>query len=135
MMSRWWSIVAVAMLAAVLSGCQSPSGDQTRKLSGAVILNDPGAERSETDCTGSGQYADIAGGLEVTISDESGEAIGSTGLAFDPRGTADQCLFIWEVMIGDASTYAIKVGERDAGTYSRADMDSRYWQVAVTFGD
>jgi hypothetical protein len=134
-MFRWRTIVAVATLAMVLVACQGPSGDQTRKLIGAVILNDPGAERTATECSGSGQYTDITGGLEVTITDETGEVIGSTGLAVDARGGEGQCLYLWEVMVGPASSYSIEVGDRPAGTYTVADLNQRNWGVAVTFGE
>ena len=33
--------------------------------------------------------------------------------------------------VGFAEFYSIKVGERDAGTYSTEDLNARYWQVAI----
>ena len=134
-MSRLQAFVILATLAMVLVGCQGPGGAETRKLSGAVILNDPGAARTETGCTGSGEFSDLTVGLEVTIRNETGETIGSTGLSYDDRGGDDQCLFMWEVMIGSATTYSIHVGERPIGTYSVADLNLRNWGVGSTFGE
>jgi hypothetical protein len=86
-------------------------------------------------CNTSGHRASHEDAPQRPIRDEAGEVIGSSGLAFDPRGTPDQCLFTWELMIGDAASHSIDVGERDAGTYSRQDVNTRSWQVAVIFGD
>jgi hypothetical protein len=124
-------LVARVAVATILAGC----GGQTHRLQGAFILNDTGVDYSESSCSGTGEYADLKEGLGVVVKDEAGQTVGSTKLVVDPRSSASQCLYRWEMTVADAASYSIHVGERAAGTYSTEDMNSRYWQVATTVGE
>lgn len=131
MRMRWRMLVAVGALATTLAGC----GEQTHRLLGAFILNDTGVNYSESSCSGSGAYADIREGLGVIVKDGSGKTIGSTELVYDSHSSASQCVYTWEMTVGDAESYSIEVGQRGAGTYSAEDLNRRFWQVATTVGD
>lgn len=131
MRMSWRAVIGVATLAATLSGC----GEPTHRLLGAFILNDPGVDYRESSCSGRGEHADIQEGLDVTATDETGKIVGSTELVYDSRSSAGQCLFTWEMTVGDAKSYSIEVGERAAGVYTAEDLDRRYWQIAFTVGD
>jgi len=129
--TRRRTFVAVAALAATLAGC----GEQTHRLQGAFILNDTGVDYSESSCSGTGEYADIKAGISVIVTDEAGTTVGSTELVYDSHSSDSQCVYRWEMTVGDAQSYSIEVGQRGAGTYSAEDLNSRYWQVATTVGD
>jgi hypothetical protein len=124
----WRTIVAVGAMAMALAGC----GEQTHRLVGAFILNDPGVDYSDSTCSGTGAHVDIKEGLGVIVRDEAGKAIGAAELVYDSRSSASQCLYTWEMTLGDAQSYSIEVGHRDAGTYTVEDLNRRYWQVATT---
>ena len=129
--TRWRAFVAVPALATTLAGC----GEQTHRLLGAFILNDTAVDYSESSCSGTGAYADIKAGLGVIVRDEAGTTVGSTELVYDSHSSASQCVYRWEMTVGDAKSYSIEVGQRGAGTYSAEDLNSRYWQVATTVGE
>jgi len=131
MRTRWSAFVAVAALATAMAGC----GEQAHRLQGAFILNDTGVDHSESSCPGTGEYADIEAGLGVIVRDEAGKTVGSTELVYDSQSSAGQCVYRWEMTVADAKSYSIEVGQRGAGTYSAADLNRRYWQVATTVGD
>jgi hypothetical protein len=124
-------LVAVGALATTLAGC----GEQAHRLLGAFILNDTGVNYSESSCSSTGAYADIKEGLSVIVKDESGKTVGSTELVHDSHSSASQCVYTWEMTVGDAESYSIEVGQRGAGTYRAEDLNRRYWQVATTVGD
>lgn len=131
MWMRWRMLVAVGLLATTLTGC----GTQTHRLLGAFILNDTGVDYGESSCSGTGEYADIREGLAVIVRDETGTTIGSTVLEWDSASSTSQCVYRWEMTVGDAESYSIEVGARAAGTYTAEDMNRRYWQVATTVGE
>jgi len=131
MRTRWRTLVPVGALATILAGC----GEQTHRLLGAFILNDTAVDYSESSCSGTGAYADIKVGLGVIARDEAGKTIGSTELVDDSHSSASQCVYTWEMTVGDAESYSIEVGQRGAGTYSAEDLNRRYWQVATTVGE
>ena len=131
MTMRWRLLLAAAGLAATLAAC----GASSHRLLGAFILNDTDVEYSESSCAGTGEYADIREGVGVIVRDQAGTAIGSGSLQYDSHSSAGQCVYRWEVTVGDAESYSIEVGMRAAGTYSAADLNRRYWQVATTIGE
>ena len=98
-------------------------------------MNDTGVDYGESSCAGTGEYADIEEGLAVIVRDEAGNTIGSTELVYDSHSSASQCVYRWEVNVGDAKSYSIEVGERGAGTYSAEDLNRRHWQIATTVGE
>jgi len=128
---RWRMLVAAGAMAATLTGC----GEQAHRLQGAFILNDAAVRYDESGCSGTGQYADIRGGLAVVVRDEAGKAVGSAELVVDPTSSASQCVYRWETTVADAASYSVQVGQRAAGTYTAEDMNRRYWQVATTVGE
>jgi len=129
--TRWRAFVTVAALATTLAGC----GDQTHRLQGAFILNDTDVDYRESSCSGTGENADIEAGLSVIVRDEAGTTVGSSELVYDSHSSASQCVYRWEMTVGDAESYSIEVGQRGAGTYSAEDLNRRYWQVATTVGE
>lgn len=98
----------VVAVATILTGC----GGQTHRLQGAFILSDTGVDYSESSCSGTGEYADINEGLGVVVKDEAGTTLGSAELMVDHHSSASQCVYRWEITVGDGASYSIHVGER-----------------------
>ncbi len=124
-------LATVVMMLLLLAGC----GGQTHRLQGAFILNDVGVEHDGSSCSGTGSFADIRAGLGVVVRDDAGAPIAATTLEYDPHSSTSQCVYRWQVTVGEAQAYSIEVGERLAGTYSVDDLNGRYWQVATTIGE
>ena len=97
-------------------------------------------------CSGSGGFDDMAAGTQVVINDGSGSTIATGHLNegtganpyIDVGGTpdpeiVDTCLFSFDVEgIRDSDFYSVEVSHRGAMTYSKAEMESNGWTLALS---
>lgn len=106
-------------------------------IGGTLALIDPNAYSAASgDCTGLGGFGDIQSGVSVVMRDGAGAIIGSAppskGITID-SSTCDVTFRLERVP--DAAFYVITIGGRDGPTYSRADMNTMNWDVALVIGE
>ena len=85
-------------------------------------------------CSGEGGYSDIQAGMPITVKDENGKILGATSLG-EGSGSAFDCTFTYTFTdVGDASIYSIEGGRRGAVSYTKDQMESQNWTVALQIG-
>jgi hypothetical protein len=101
-------------------------------------------------CSGNGGYGDIAAGLQVVITDNSGATIGLGHLADDVAATqaanktsrdlgiydqGDTCVYDFTLSgLPDSPFYGIAVGRRGVVQFSGSDLAARGWTVSMSMG-
>jgi hypothetical protein len=174
---RWLSVATVALL---LIGCggtpptPSPAPATagpalTRIVTGTLVLRNDGkvmrhgvsaGELNETNlpgpdnvfpCTGTGDFADVAPGAAIVVTDDRGATLDQTEIADDIETTYDkfpkaapgvntspiltQCYYSFEFDdVADAASYTFKVGDHVGATVSAADLATQGWTVRLTLG-
>jgi hypothetical protein len=108
---------------------------------GFCPLNSACSSAPPTSCEGTGAtyggFSDINSGTQVQIEDGSGNivAVGSLGDGTTSTASAGfvNCTFNFEVTnVPDESIYQVAIGDRSPVTYSRAELVSNGWNVALT---
>jgi hypothetical protein len=139
------AVLAAAVLA--LAACNPQLLPPARAIGGVLILDqrDP-IERGGGDCRGTGGYADLRSGVEVTVSDAGGRVLGRDPLLARPAPTdaagnvpeAERRRCVWEFGfrdLPDQPSYRIAIGGRGAVEYSREELEAEGWTVQVSLGD
>ncbi len=135
------------LLAAVVVGCGSVRGGTESESSTTGAVNLAGAitllqehqvlvDESGLECAGTGQFNDVRPGAEVVVSNDSGRVLARAGLVV-VRGTPKppQCDYRFSIdELPAASSYSFRLGARDLGRFSRADLAARSWQVRFAIG-
>jgi hypothetical protein len=87
------------------------------------------------DCSSGagGGFSDIAAGTNVTVTDGSGKVIGTSALTGGVQ-SAKGCTFDFEVRVPSSDFYKVEVSSRGAQSYSKADLASQGWRVALKLG-
>lgn len=138
MTARLSRLLAVALL--VVAGCGGAGPSPGHTLAGTVTIrfsdhwtyvdwNDP-----TKGCVGIGDFTDIGPGVDVVVRDQANTVIGSAKTTFQAIDKGDCRLGFTVPSVPDASFYWITVAGRNATTYSKADLASKGWAVALTFG-
>lgn len=110
-----------------------PSQSTAQSVAGTVTFTGPTV--GHTDCHGVGAYADMAIGTDILIIDGSGATIGKGKLALEPGGGDGTCVFGFDAAnVPDVPFYTFQIGEREAPTYSNAEMVEMGWTVALAIG-
>jgi hypothetical protein len=160
-------IVALSVLVLALAACgghkasraATPTTVATHMITGVFSLHGSAAADTEIEdqtapnenfttdkdlgldgngCLGRGGYSDVAAGLQVNVSDESG-AIIATGALEQGEVVPDQfwnnCNFPFTVSsVPTAKFYRVEVGHRGQVTYSYDQMQAAGWRVALSLG-
>jgi hypothetical protein len=140
---RWWLLgagavlllVAVATIVLLARGSSEP-----RALFADVVLKDGSREPEGRRCAGTGGYADIRFGADVTVTDASGRVIGTGTLVQGirvKRGSATtDCLFRFGIRdLPTTDFYGIEVSDRGIVTYSLDELNDANWDVDLTIGN
>ena len=150
----------IIALALGLAACSS-SGDT---LKGTVLLTDmDGGMGAWDDCEGNGGYSDMSDGVNVSIEDQDGRAVGASSLqniseadlsqlAEDSDFAGDSaeealelledleglvCAFTFEADdVESSEIYVITIGsKRGEQSYTRKQLEERNWWVSLSIGD
>ena len=138
---------AVAFVVVLNSG----TGADSVVLRGELTLTDSSSVTGDADfCFGDPDsgYDDFGPGMDVTISNDRGEIIGSTNTVplksaeageagFDLSGydLTSGCTVVWATKVpSDARFYVVKVGRRGELSFSNAEMVENDWKVASSLG-
>lgn len=137
------------------AGTSTTTPATTHTLTGGLVLaglgtygrdEPPGEGTQGGPCHGNQNmgYDDIAAGVPVTVTNQTGEIIGATTLAagwFNEQETANPgdppggCVFPFEVAgLPDATFYSVEVGQRGELTYSLSELEAADWTVWSTLG-
>jgi hypothetical protein len=104
-------------------------------LTGKLALTDPSAKWGVGNaCEGTGGYADIKVGAEVTIKDEAGKILATSTLSKSEAATTQECDFTFTANVEDAKFYQVEVSHRGAVTYSRDDVARQGWRIGMEIG-
>lgn len=133
--------VVGVVLGLVLSGCTAqgasepsptptptPTEPEVFTVSGVVEVDEyygvEGVEDGDS-CITRGGYGDVEEGLQVTVGDNTGAALG-VGELDAGEISADACVFEFEVDdVPEGETiYELEVGSRGVLTYKRADLNA-----------
>jgi hypothetical protein len=159
---KWVGLGAAAAFAAVLVVTVHPGGvlASTHTLSGTVDLfseNPPQIEPNPfggsptffpgqsnftvstdgTSCSGNTGYEDLRAGGQVLIKDASGSVIATTSLSAgkpNPQAPDVLCVFSFHVSVPDSAFYQVIVGQRNALSYSRDELNKAKWTVGEQIG-
>jgi hypothetical protein len=135
---KGWIVLGAVIFAAIVaaagfvslsnSGTLSPHHD----IAGTFDLKT--TDSAPASCEGSGGYADIRLGTNVTLRDGDGKLLGTTSLGTG-TGSGTTCSFTFNFRsIGEVPFYTVEVGRRGALSYSLADMQSFGWKLGMTLG-
>ena len=125
-----------------------PGGLGSGPLLAGTVLVPQGGDAAPGECRPWTSYLDIRTGLQVTITDESGETVGITHLQpaddfiiaaektgdefTDALHTKDcQFEFSAELSKADARFYSVTIGGRDGPTYSRSELETLGWRISL----
>lgn len=113
----------------LLTGCSpaAPSVAPTHDLTGTVTFT--GGTVGHTDCHGVGAYADMAAGTDVLVLDGASATIGKGVLAVQDGSGGGTCVFAFSSSVPEVPFYTFRIAERDAPTYSLAEMHAAGWAV------
>jgi len=126
---------SVLFVVAVLPGCGSSSHQLTRSIEVIEQLGVGSQNRIGQTCTGMGGYDDIQQGAAVVVRDESNKVLATSSLKGGKIVALETCGFDFTVdNVPDANFYQVEVSHRGAVTYSKADLDSKGWKVALSLG-
>ena len=143
---RTWAIlgvvifVAVVAAAGVLALAGSGSLSPRHTVSGTFGLLDsdasfPSITTSGSGCQGTGGYADISPGAQVTLKDGDGKILGTTQLSTG-SGTTTACLFTFAIPnVPEVAFYSVEISHRGQVTNSLADLKSSGWTFSLTLGN
>jgi len=129
-------ILAAAFAAAACGGAAvapSPSPTApTHIVSGTLTFI--GDTVGQSDCHGVGGYADMIGGTDILVLDGANATIGKADLS-EGTGFEDGCMFTFRAEgVPDEPFYTFRIGDRDAPTYSNAEMVEQNWDVELSVG-
>jgi hypothetical protein len=86
------------------------------------------------DRTGPGEYADLARGAPIRITDAAGVVLAESELG-PPSESLGTCYFAFRVgPLPDAESYVVQVAGRAPVSFSAEDLERRGWNVAFDFG-
>ncbi|HTR71904.1 MAG TPA: hypothetical protein VMH41_16970 [Mycobacteriales bacterium] len=85
-------------------------------------------------CQGIRDFADIAPGTTVTVTDQAGTIIGSGNLAFDAVTNDGACELADTLALPDATFYSIAIAKRSATTIAASDLAAQGWHVDLSLG-
>jgi hypothetical protein len=81
-----------------------------------------------------GGFADIRDGATVLVKDSAGRTI-ATGALIGGTATAKGTIFKFAVpSVPTSDFYQVTIGSRGGQTYSRADLDTAGWSIALALG-
>lgn len=130
---------------------------------GSLLLTDDNlAGEGVTDCGGQGGYSDLGPGADVTVTNESGDIVGTSQLELndttsdvaarmsaDGFGSLDEvkslldtvsdfpvlCPMYFDVEVEKAKFYSVEIGNRGQRRQSKSDLEKSDWHVVYTIGD
>lgn len=129
-------LVATALVGfGVRQGLGEPASARTTSVYGTLLFFDAAA--AQNNCTGTGEYSDVAAGARVTLRNQDGAILSSTGLGQGTKtSTAGVCRFVY--LFADVPTtetqYSLEVPHRDPIVKANADMVAANWTFNVTLG-
>ena len=124
-------VVAFSMMA----GCGGSSHQLTGSIQVVEQLGLGSENRIGQPCTGTGGYDDIAEGASVVVRDEANKVLATGTLKAGKIVALETCRFDFTVdNLPDAKFYQVEVSHRGAVTYSKSDLDSKGWKVALSLG-
>lgn len=94
-------------------------------------------------CTGTGGYADIGEGTQVTVKDQFGTVLGTArlgegtpgGIPAGRTGPAQLCVFTFLVRdLPESAFYQVEVSRRGTQTFSLAEMKQADWSIDLSLG-
>lgn len=120
-----------------------------RRLTGSITLID--RVRGEwNNCQGSGEFSDVAAGMQIVVRDGVGTILATTAAAnlsdVDASGPWQtehaavsggsgmislRCILKFDTEVPEAEFYEIFVGERIDAIYLQADLDATGWHLAL----
>ena len=113
------------------SACGGGSG---HTLNGTLTISSSRAQGT-TSCQGASGYSDIRAETQVTVSDAGGKVLAAGQLKSGSWDGAYSCVFGFSVSgLPDADLYQVEVSHRGKLVYSRQDLDSKDWKVALRIG-
>lgn len=143
-------------------GAIGDGGSDAQMIQGSLLLTDDDLSGDGvTDCSGQGGYGDLGPGSDVTITNESGDIVGTGSLklgdslddvaerltadGFGDRSEVDSlldsvedfpvlCPMRFDVEVEDAKFYSVKIGNRDEQSESKSDLEEKDWRVLYTIG-
>ena len=144
-------IILAAILPFAAFGLACGVGSPGHTLTGTISVPLHGANpgpahtgilwQSGEPCSGRGGYSDMGTGTQVVVKDGNGSVIatghptGGTATITD-TGEEGTCIFSWNVEgVPDSDFYSVEVSHRGAITYSKADMESNNWTLALALGN
>ena len=135
------AVIFVAVVAAAgfiaLAGSGSLTPQHTISGSFDVLATDqtfPSIQMVGSGCQGTGGYADIVPGAQVTLKDGDGKTLGSTQLS-SGTGTTSSCTFTFSIdNVPEVPFYSLEVSHRGAITESLAQMQADAWAFGLTLG-
>lgn len=117
---------------------------QTHTITGTLTLGDGSDPNSNNfyskgsgNCSGQSGYDDITQGAQVTVTDGGGNVLATSSLGLgDQIGSGfGSCRFSFTLTgVPDAAFYGVTISDRGTLNYSRAQMESAGWSVAMTLG-
>lgn len=136
------SIAPVASTPAVIASTPEPTAEPTATptpgphwILGHVTLyvHQPTWKVADESCSGSGAYADIRAGLQMTLRDQDNRILGVSPLGEGWVMTPlEACRFLFGYDPAPyAEFYQVESNGRQGLTYSYADMVDNYWTVAL----
>ena len=87
-------------------------------------------------CQGSGGYSDLAPGVSVVVYSDTGDVLSTVplGQGHDLQSNVG-CEFTFTVPnLPDASSYSVEVSHRGKLTYTKEQLESNNWTVALSIG-
>lgn len=151
--SRVVFLVLVAVAGAAI--LYTRGGEDRRTITGVMVLRETSRGDSFTaastgSCAGRGGYSDIIQGATVTVTDQTGTIIATTGLAAGAMSTSSNtldrpqpavpvvddrtCQFAFSVKVPQRAFYGIEVTRRGKLTYSAAELTKVGNYVEMTLG-
>jgi hypothetical protein len=122
----------------------SPS---THLLAGSLSLEDfdgfldrdnPTSPQDGDSCFGRGGYDDIVAGANVVVKDASGTIVATSQLGEGSVQTIGgrfyKCVFKFAVTVPDTAFYSIEISHRGALSYSKAELESKNWELSFKLG-
>ena len=132
--------------ALLIAACNQQLLPPARAIGGVLILDQPTpVERGGGECRGTGGYADLRSGVEVTVADPAGTVLDTSRLQARPAATdaagglslAERSRCTWSFGfrdLPDQPSYEITIGERGAVSYTRDELEAAGWTVQVSLG-
>lgn len=133
---KWWAGIAagVVLLSVLL---HSGVGATGHTFHGSQGVHDSSAESlaDGSSCDAYGGYSDVGQGSAVYITDANGDQVGR-GVIEGGTVSGAACVFHFTVTgIADSSEYGIRIGHRNAVTFTRSELETDGWSPVLTLGD